>query len=66
MQGKSLDRKHNKIQIAEKAYEDAANGSPIKGRIMETEYGLESTKINHIDVEAAKIFIRRLPWESKD
>jgi hypothetical protein len=34
-----------KTQIAEKAYEDAANS-----RIMETECGCESTEINHIDV----------------
>jgi hypothetical protein len=55
-----------KTEIAKKAYKDAKNGSPIKGRKMETECKYETSETNHIHVEAAKIFIRRIPWSTRD
>ena len=42
------------------------NGSPMKGRTLKTECKCETSETNHIDVEAAKTFIRRIPWNAKD
>ena len=33
---------------------------------METECKYETSETNHIHVEAAKIFIRRIPWSTRD